>query len=82
VVHYNSSLNDQRWGRLLVRVCPYFPFSARVCLNQHHGLANRLRTVMVVMLSGWPRLREAGCPRRVIADLDRLLAAVGLRVAA
>jgi hypothetical protein len=38
-------------------VCPYFPFSARVCLNQHHWLANRLRN-------------------------DRLLAAVGLKVAA
>jgi hypothetical protein len=24
-------------------MCPYFPFSARVCLNQHHWLANRLR---------------------------------------
>jgi hypothetical protein len=24
-----------------VRMCPYFPFSARVCLNQHHWLATR-----------------------------------------
>lgn len=24
-------------------MCPYLPFSARVCLNQHHWLANRLR---------------------------------------
>jgi hypothetical protein len=43
VVHDNIYLNDRRWGRLFVRVCPYFPFSARVCLNQHHWLANRLR---------------------------------------
>jgi hypothetical protein len=28
---------------MFVRVCPYLPFSARVCLNQHHWLANRLR---------------------------------------
>jgi hypothetical protein len=34
---------DPEWGRLFVRVCPYFPFTARVCLNQHHWLANRLR---------------------------------------
>jgi len=27
----------------LVRVCPYLPFSARICLNQHHWLANRMR---------------------------------------
>src|ERR1700741_2792730 len=24
-------------------MCPYLPFSARVCLNQHHWLANRMR---------------------------------------
>jgi hypothetical protein len=35
-------VNDARWGRMFVRMCPYFPFSARVCLNQHHWLANRL----------------------------------------
>jgi hypothetical protein len=28
---------------MLVRICPYFPFSARICLNQHHWLANRMR---------------------------------------
>jgi hypothetical protein len=33
----------RRWGRMFVRICPYFPFSARVCLNQHHLLANRMR---------------------------------------
>jgi hypothetical protein len=27
---------------MFVRVCPYFPFSARVCLNQHHWLARRM----------------------------------------
>jgi len=43
VNHYNIYLNDARWGRMFVRMCPYFPFSARVCLNQHHWLANRLR---------------------------------------
>ena len=40
---YNFSGNDPHWGRRLVRRCPYFPFSARVCLNQHHGLARRMR---------------------------------------
>jgi hypothetical protein len=43
VVQYNFYINDARWGRMFVRMCPYFPFSARVCLNQHHWLANRLR---------------------------------------
>ncbi len=43
VEQYNFYLNDRQWGRMSVRVCPYFPFSARLCLNQHHWLANRLR---------------------------------------
>jgi hypothetical protein len=42
VIQYNFYVNDARWGRMFVRMCPYFPFSARVCLNQHHWLANRL----------------------------------------
>jgi hypothetical protein len=43
VVQYNFYLNDRRWGRMFVRMSPYLPFSARVCLNQHHWLANRMR---------------------------------------
>lgn len=43
VVQYNFYVNDARWGKMFVRLCPYFPFSARVCLNQHHWLANRMR---------------------------------------
>jgi hypothetical protein len=43
VVQYNFYINDQRWGRMFVRICPYLPFSARVCLNQHHWVANRMR---------------------------------------
>jgi hypothetical protein len=43
-VQYNFYIIDQRWGRMFVRICPYLPFSARACLNQHHWLANRMRT--------------------------------------
>ena len=43
VNQYNFYLNDSEWGRMFVRICPYFPFSARVCLNQHHWIANRLK---------------------------------------
>lgn len=42
VDQYNFYINDKEWGRMFVRVCPYFPFSARVCLNQHHWIARRL----------------------------------------
>lgn len=43
VDQYNFYVNDRHWGPMFVRVCPYFPFSARVCLNQHHWLAQRMR---------------------------------------
>jgi hypothetical protein len=43
VVQYNFYINDRQWGRMFVRICPSLPFSARVCLNQHHWLANRMR---------------------------------------
>lgn len=43
IIQYNFYIHDARWGRMFVRLCPYFPFSARVCLNQHHWLALRLR---------------------------------------
>jgi hypothetical protein len=43
IVQYNFYINDRNWGRMFVRICPYFPFSARICLNQHHWLANRMR---------------------------------------
>src|ERR1700751_4087668 len=35
VVQYNFYVNDGRWARFLVRICPHLPFSARVCLKQH-----------------------------------------------
>jgi hypothetical protein len=49
VDQYNFYLLDREWGRLFVRICPYFPFSARVCLNQHHWLANRLHAEGIVV---------------------------------
>ena len=44
IVQYNFYINDQHWGRMFVRICPYLPFSARICLNQHHWLAKRMRS--------------------------------------
>jgi hypothetical protein len=43
VIQYNFYINDRNWGRMFVRICPYFPFSSRICVNQHHWLANRMR---------------------------------------
>jgi hypothetical protein len=38
----NFYVKDRHWGRMFVRICPDFPFSARVYLNQHHWLARRM----------------------------------------
>jgi hypothetical protein len=43
VIQYNFYINDRQWGRMFIRLCPYLPFSARICLNQHHWLANKMR---------------------------------------
>src|SRR5262249_43116879 len=43
VDQYNFYIHDRQWGRMFVRVCPYLPFSARVCLNQHYWIAHRLK---------------------------------------
>ena len=43
VIQYNFYINDSDWGRMFVRVCPYFPFPARLYFNQHHWLAQRMR---------------------------------------
>jgi hypothetical protein len=52
-VQYNFYLLDRDWGRMFVRICPYFPFSARLCLNQHHWLARRMEAEGI-------RFRQAG----------------------
>ena len=28
IVQYKFYINDRRWGRIFVRICPYLPFSA------------------------------------------------------
>jgi hypothetical protein len=42
VWQYYFYLRDEDWGRMFLRICPYFPFNARVCVNQHEWLARRL----------------------------------------
>lgn len=43
VWQYYFYLLDTDWGRMFLRICPYFPFNARVCVNGHEWLAVRLR---------------------------------------
>ena len=43
VNQYNFYLQDAEWGPMCVRVCPYFPFSTRICLNQHPWLTHQMK---------------------------------------
>jgi len=42
VWQYYFYVRDRDWGRMFLRICPYFPFNARVCVNQHEHLARQL----------------------------------------
>ena len=74
IVQYNLYVNDQRWGRIFVRMCPYLPFSARVCLNQHHWLANRLREEGVDFQQCSNAFLRCGRPERLQELADALTA--------
>lgn len=74
VIQYNFYLNDARWGRMFVRVCPYFPFTARVCLNQHYWLANRMREEKIDFQQCSNAFLECGNPKRLQELADSLTA--------
>jgi hypothetical protein len=72
VNQYSFYVLDREWGRLFVRVCPYFPFSARVCLNQHHWLANRLRAEGLAFRQCSNAFLTCSAPGRLQALADSL----------
>jgi len=74
VMQYNFYLHDRFWGRMFVRVCPYFPFSARVCLNQHHWLANQLRAEGIGFQQCANAFLKCAQPQRLQALADALTA--------
>ena len=74
VVQYNFYVNDQRWGRMFVRMCPYLPFSARVYLNQHHWLANRMREEGIDFQQCSNAFLRCGTPERLQELADTLTA--------
>lgn len=43
VWQYYFYVQDQDFGRMFLRICPYFPFNARLCLNGHEWLACQMR---------------------------------------
>ena len=74
VNQFNFYLNDARWGRMFVRMCPYFPFSARVCLNQHHWLAIRMTEEAIDFQQSTNAFLKCGNPARLQELADSLTA--------
>jgi hypothetical protein len=72
-VQYNFYGSDRRWGRMFVSMCPYLPFSARVCLNKHHWLANRMREADLDFQPCSNAFLRCSTPERLqqLADFDR-----------
>jgi hypothetical protein len=74
VNQFNFYLNDACWGRMFVRMCPYFPFSARVCLNQHHWLAIRMTEEGIDFQQSTNAFLRCGNPARLQELADSLTA--------
>jgi hypothetical protein len=62
VDQYNFYLRDAAWGPMFVRVCPYFPFSTRICLNQHYWLANKMTRAGIRFLQTGNCFRQCSDP--------------------
>lgn len=74
IMQYNFYINDARWGRMFVRMCPYLPFSARLCLNHHHWLAHRMREQNIDFQQCTNAFLKCGDPHKLQALADSLTA--------
>jgi hypothetical protein len=75
VQQYSFSLQDRDFGRMFVRVCPYSPFSVRICLNGHEWLACRLREEGIAFEQCANAFRTRADPARLQELADRFSAA-------
>jgi hypothetical protein len=64
-------LQDPDFGRMFLRICPSFPFSARVCLNGHEWLACRLREEGIAFPQCANAFRTCADPARLQELADR-----------
>jgi hypothetical protein len=71
-IQYNFYLFDREWGRMFVRVCPYFPFTARLCLNQHHWLSRRMEAEGITFRQAGNMFLTCSAPARLQALADSL----------
>jgi len=73
VNQYNFYLQDAEWGPMFVRGCPHFPFSTRICLNQHHWLAHQMKQAGIRFQQSANAFRRCSDPEALqkIADSSR-----------
>ncbi len=62
---YYFYLRDRQLGRLFLRVCPFFPFDVRLCLNGHEYLEQRLRAEGVPLRKRDNAFLECADPARL-----------------
>jgi hypothetical protein len=74
VKQYNFYLQDAEWGPMFVRVCPYFPFSTRICLNQHHWLAGKMQRAGISFSQSGNAFRRCSDPAALQEIADSLTA--------
>jgi hypothetical protein len=72
VNQYNFYLQDADWGPMFVRVCPYFPFSTRICLNQHHWLALKMKQAGIHFTQSKNAFRQCSDPAALQEMADSL----------
>jgi hypothetical protein len=74
VWQYYFYLQDAEFGRMFLRICPYFPFNARVCLNGHEWLACGLRREGISFQQCGNAFRTCAQPARLQELADRFAA--------
>ena len=79
VKQYNFYIQDAEWGPIFVRVCPYFPFSTRICLNQHHWLAEKMKQAGIRFTQSGNAFRRCSDPAALQELADSLTAKDFLR---
>jgi len=72
VWQYYFYLRDREWGRMFVRVSTYFPFNARVCVNQHEWLARQLQREGIFFRKAANAFVQCADPQRLQQLADSL----------
>ncbi len=72
VWQYYFYLRDSDWGRMFLRICPYFPFNARVYVNQHERLAQQLKAERISFQQAGNAFVACAAPTRLQQLADGL----------